>query len=75
MTGDPSRNLSILPREYWGSYRNCPFPAQAPYPPQGGYDPGYDQGHHGHGFRPRHKRKKSWLGRDFRLGTALGHRK
>jgi Zn-finger nucleic acid-binding protein len=37
------------------------MPPQAPYPPQGGYDPRYDQGHHGHGYRPHHKRKTSWL--------------
>jgi Zn-finger nucleic acid-binding protein len=35
---------------------------QAPYPPQGGYDPRYDpRGHQGHDPRYRHKRKKSWL--------------
>jgi hypothetical protein len=39
----------------------APYSPQAPYPPQGGYDPRYDQGHHGHGYRPHHKRKKSWL--------------
>jgi Zn-finger nucleic acid-binding protein len=34
---------------------------QAPYSPQGGYDPRYDQGYGGHGHRPHHKRRKSWL--------------
>jgi Zn-finger nucleic acid-binding protein len=36
---------------------------QAPYPPQGGYDPRFDQrGHHGHGYgHGHHKRRKSWL--------------
>ena len=38
-----------------------PMPPQAPNPPQGAYDPRDDQGHHGHGYRPHHKRKKSWL--------------
>jgi hypothetical protein len=40
----------------------APMAPQAPYPPQSQYDPRYDQrGHHGHGYHPHHKRKKSWL--------------
>jgi Zn-finger nucleic acid-binding protein len=36
------------------------MPPQAPYPPQGGYDPRYDQRGHDPRYR-HHKRKKSWL--------------
>jgi len=41
----------------------APMPPQAPpYQQQGHYDPRYDQrGHQGHGYRPHHKRRKSWL--------------
>ena len=39
-----------------------PIAPQAPYPQGGHYDPRYDQGrHHDHGYRPHHKRRKSWL--------------